>query len=105
MWLSLLLTGIVRGLVGAQPRWIGCKPAPALRIYYANHTSHMDTLALWCALPAELRAKTRPVAARDYWSGAGLKSYVATRGFNALFIERAPEHSDRRRRDDDPLAP
>jgi len=105
MWLSLLLTGIVRGVVGAQPRWIGCKPAPTLRIYYANHTSHMDTLALWCALPAELRAKTRPVAARDYWSGAGLKSWIATRGFNALFIERASDHSDRSRRDEDPLAP
>ena len=100
MWLSLLLTGVVRGLVGAQPRWIGCAPSPALRIYYANHTSHMDTLALWCALPAPLRAKTRPVAARDYWSGGGLKSYVATRGFNALFIERSGGD-----RTQDPLAP
>ena len=105
MWLSLLLTGIVRGLVGATPRWIGCKPTSALRIYYANHTSHMDTLALWCALPAELRARTRPVAARDYWSGGGLRSYIATRGFNALFIERSPEHANQRRRDEDPLAP
>jgi 1-acyl-sn-glycerol-3-phosphate acyltransferase len=100
MWLSLLLTGVVRGLVGAQPRWIGCTPSPALRIYYANHTSHMDTLALWCALPAPLRARTRPVAARDYWSGGGLKSYVATRGFNALFIERSGGD-----RTQDPLAP
>jgi len=100
MWLSLLLTGLVRGLVGAQPRWIGCRPAPTLRVYFANHTSHMDTLALWCALPVELRATTRPVAARDYWSGGGLKSYIATRGFNALFIERAPEN-----REQDPLAP
>jgi 1-acyl-sn-glycerol-3-phosphate acyltransferase len=94
MWLSHLLTFIVRVLVGATPRWIGCRPAPALRIYYANHTSHMDTLALWCALPGELRRRTRAVAARDYWSGAGLKSYIATRGFNALFIERAPGGSN-----------
>jgi 1-acyl-sn-glycerol-3-phosphate acyltransferase len=100
MWLSHLLSGLVRALVGAQPRWIGCKPAPALRIYFANHTSHMDTLALWSALPANLRATTRPVAAADYWSGGGFKSYLATRGFNALFIERNPE-----RRDGDPLAP
>jgi len=90
MWLSYLLTFILRVVVGAHPRWLGSRPSPALRIYYANHTSHMDTLALWCALPSELRAKTRPVAARDYWSGAGFKSYVATRGFNVLFIERAP---------------
>ncbi|HET7063442.1 MAG TPA: lysophospholipid acyltransferase family protein [Rudaea sp.] len=98
--LSQTLTLLMRVLVGAQPRWIGSRPSPALRIYYANHTSHMDTLALWCALPGDLRAKTRPVAASDYWSGPGLKSYIATRGFNALFIER---NADRRERD--PLAP
>ena len=98
--LSQTLTVLMRVLVGAQPRWIGSRPSPALRIYYANHTSHMDTLALWCALPAGLRAKTRPVAASDYWSGAGLKSYLATRGFNALFIERNADKHER-----DPLAP
>ena len=98
--LSQSLTLLMRVLVGAQPHWIGSRPSPALRIYYANHTSHMDTLALWCALPGDLRAKTRPVAASDYWSGAGLKSYLATRGFNALFIER-----DRDKRDGDPLEP
>jgi len=100
LMLSQTLTLLMRVLVGAQPRWIGSRPSPALRIYYANHTSHMDTLALWCALPAELRAKTRPVAASDYWSGAGFKSYIATRGFNALFIER---NADKRERD--PLGP
>jgi len=105
MWLSYVLTFILRVLVGAQPRWIGSKPTNALRIYYAIHTSHMDTLALWCALPGDLRAKTRPVAARDYWSGGGIKSYVATRGFNVLFIDRSPEGSDQTRRDRDPLAP
>lgn len=100
MWLSYPLTFILRTLVGAHPRWIGCKPAPTLRVYYANHTSHMDTLALWSALPAELRARTRPVAAADYWSGGGFKSYLATRGFNALFIERSAS-----KREGDPLAP
>ena len=100
MWLSHLLTLIVRVLVGATPRWIGCKPEPTLRIYYANHTSHMDTLALWCALPGDLRAKTRPVAAKDYWNRAGIRYYLATHAFNALFIERSPENRER-----DPLLP
>jgi len=99
MWLSYPLTFILRTIVGAQPRWIGSRPTAALRIYFANHTSHMDTLALWSALPGHLRARTRPVAAADYWSGGGLKSYLATRGFNALFIERS-----RDQRDGDPLA-
>jgi 1-acyl-sn-glycerol-3-phosphate acyltransferase len=100
LMLSQSLTLLMRVLVGAQPRWIGSRPSPALRIYYANHTSHMDALALWCALPGDLRAKTRPVAASDYWSGAGLKSYIATRGFNALFIERNAD-----KRESDPLGP
>jgi len=99
MWLSHALAAMVRVLVGAQPRWIGSKPSPALRIYYANHTSHFDTLALWCALPTKLRASTRPVAAKDYWS-TGIRAYIATNGFNALFIDRAPD-----KRDGDPLAP
>jgi 1-acyl-sn-glycerol-3-phosphate acyltransferase len=100
MWLSYVLTFIIRVLVGANARWIGCKPAPTLRIYYANHTSHMDTLALWCALPHDLRAQTRPVAASDYWNRGGLKAYIATRGFNALFVERAKD-----KREGDPLEP
>jgi len=100
MWLSHVFAALVRVLVGARPQWIGCKPTPALRIYYANHTSHMDTLALWCALPNHLRATTRPVAASDYWNRGGVRGYIATRGFNALFIER-----DRDKRDGDPLEP
>lgn len=100
MWASYPLVFVLRTLVGAQPRWIGSQPASNLRIYFANHTSHMDTLALWSALPAALRATTRPVAAADYWSGGGLKTWLATRAFNALFIQRNPD-----RRDGDPLAP
>ena len=100
MWLSHVFASMVRVLVGARAQWIGCKPAPSLRIYYANHTSHMDTLALWCALPNTLRKSTRPVAASDYWNRGGVRGYIATRGFNALFIER-----DKERREGDPLEP
>ena len=100
MWMSHLLSAAVRTLVGAQPRWIGSKPSSALRIYYANHTSHFDTLALWCALPTKLRATTRPVAAKDYWCDGGIRSYLAQSGFNALFIDRSADRSA-----GDPLAP
>ena len=98
--LSLAFATLVRLLVGARPQWIGCKPSPALRIYFANHSSHLDTLALWCALPKALRATTRPVAASDYWNRGGVRAYIATRGFNALFIER-----DKDKREGDPLEP
>jgi len=86
-------------LVGARAQWIGCKPSSTVRVYFANHTSHMDTIALWCALPADLRAKTRAVAAADYWHG-GFRGWLARRAFNALLIDRSPENRDR-----DPLAP
>src|ERR1700722_80061 len=94
-----ILVGIVKLLVGAYPRWVGCTPDAAQRLYFANHTSHIDTLALWSALPIRLRRHTHPVAARDYW-GAGLRHYIATKALHAVLIDRAREN-----REDNPLAP
>jgi 1-acyl-sn-glycerol-3-phosphate acyltransferase len=91
---SALLVGVIKLLVGAYARWIGTTPTSTQRIYFANHTSHIDTLAIWSSLPRNLRPHTRPIAARDYW-GKGLKKYIATRGFGAVLIDRAREqHSD-----------
>jgi 1-acyl-sn-glycerol-3-phosphate acyltransferase len=88
MWLSSLLIGTVRLLVGATPRWIGCTPANTQRIYFANHSSHIDTIALWSALPPALRKRTRPVAAADYWGTSSLKRYIVLQGLNAVLIDR-----------------
>lgn len=88
MWLSNLLIGLVRMLVGASPRWIGSQPSHAQRIYFANHSSHIDTVALWSALPPDLRARTRPVAAADYWGKTRLRRYVVLKGLNAVLINR-----------------
>jgi 1-acyl-sn-glycerol-3-phosphate acyltransferase len=96
---SALLVGIVKLLVGAYARWIGTTPSAAQRIYFANHTSHIDTLAIWSSLPPELRRRTRPIAARDYW-GTGFRRYLATRGFGAVLIDRTRENSEA-----DPLEP
>jgi 1-acyl-sn-glycerol-3-phosphate acyltransferase len=96
---SALLVGVVKLLVGAYARWIGTTPGPAQRIYFANHTSHIDTLAIWSALPRALRRRTRPIAARDYW-GSGLRKYIATRGLGAVLIDRARENAEV-----DPLEP
>jgi 1-acyl-sn-glycerol-3-phosphate acyltransferase len=57
-------------------------------VYFANHTSHLDAVVLWAALPRELRKKTRPVAAKDYWSKGWLKPFLAKHAFNAVLIER-----------------
>jgi 1-acyl-sn-glycerol-3-phosphate acyltransferase len=96
---SALLVGVVKLLVGAYARWIGTTPSATQRIYFANHTSHIDTLAIWSSLPRALRPRTRPIAARDYW-GKGLRKYIATRGFGAVLIDRA-----RATPDSDPLDP
>lgn len=96
---SALLVGVVKLLVGAYARWIGSSPDAAQRIYFANHTSHIDTLAIWSSLPRALRRRTRPIAARDYW-GTGLRKYIATRGFGAVLIDRARENPQ-----SDPLEP
>jgi 1-acyl-sn-glycerol-3-phosphate acyltransferase len=89
MWLSKLLIGLVRIVVGASPRWIGTGPSPVQRIYFANHSSHIDTVALWSALPPELRARTRPVAAADYWGNGALRRYIVMKGLNAVLIDRS----------------
>lgn len=97
---SAILVGVTRVLVGAHARWIGCAPSPVQRIYFANHSSHLDTLAIWASLPAPLRARTRPVAARDYWGHGGVRGFIADRGFRAVYIERtASRHTG------DPLEP
>ena len=88
MWLSHALVGLVRLLVGAAPRWSGEGPVARQRVYFANHSSHIDTVALWAALPAPLRSRTRPVAAADYW-GQGLRRHVVIAGLNAVLIDRA----------------
>jgi len=93
------LVGLVQLLVGAYPRWVGCAPEPRQRIYFANHTSHVDTIALWAALPRQLRERTHPVAARDYW-GTGFRRYIATKTLRAVLIDRTREDKTT-----DPLEP
>ncbi len=72
---------------GCTVRWVDCQPDTCQRIYFANHTSHLDAVVLWSALPKTLRAVTRPVAAKDYWSKGFLRPHIAE-SFNALLIDR-----------------
>lgn len=78
----------VRLLCGSQARWLGTVPSGAQRIYFANHTSNLDAVVLWAALPGPLRERTRPVAARDYWIRGRIRPFLAAKVFNALLIER-----------------
>ena len=82
-----VLSFIAKLLSGASARWIDCHPDTCQRIYFANHTSHLDALVVWASLPPHVRALTRPVAAKDYWERGGIRRYLA-RAFNALLIDR-----------------
>jgi 1-acyl-sn-glycerol-3-phosphate acyltransferase len=86
--MSLALLGLVRLLTGAQARWYGCPPKAEQRIYFANHQSHADLVMIWAALPEELRAITRPIAAKDYWKKSKLKQWITTAVFNAVYVDR-----------------
>jgi 1-acyl-sn-glycerol-3-phosphate acyltransferase len=82
------LRGACRLVTGAQPRWLSDPRSTTARVYFANHCSHLDTLVVWSTLPDELRRRTRPVAARDYWDRGAIRRYVAERVFHALLIDR-----------------
>ncbi|HAW44943.1 MAG TPA: 1-acyl-sn-glycerol-3-phosphate acyltransferase [Sutterella sp.] len=79
---------LTRLLVGAYPQWVGCKPSQHQRIYFANHSSHMDTIVMWASLPASLRAKTRPVAAKDYWTQGKIRRRIAIDELNVVLVDR-----------------
>ena len=83
-----LLVGFARFISGASVRYINCEPDTNQRIYFANHTSHLDALVIWSLLPHDVRMLTRPVAARDYWERGRLKPYLAKHVFGAMLIDR-----------------
>jgi 1-acyl-sn-glycerol-3-phosphate acyltransferase len=97
--MGTLLAFIARLVTGAQGHWQGCPPKAEQRIYFANHQSHLDWVLIWAALPHELRATTRPIAARDYWTGSRFKHWLTREVFNAVYVDR--QRSD----DQDPLEP
>jgi 1-acyl-sn-glycerol-3-phosphate acyltransferase len=80
---------LLKAVFLSQPYWVG--PEASIvdkpRIYFANHSSHLDALTLWLSLPYALRQHTRPVAAADYWS-SGFRAILAKRLFKPILIER-----------------
>lgn len=94
-----LISFVARLITGTQGHWKGCAPKAEQRIYFANHQSHLDWVLIWAALPHELRAQTRPIAAKDYWTATPFKHWLTREVFNAVYVAR--QRSD----DQDPLEP
>jgi len=77
---------MIRLLLGIQSYWLGVAPEGGQRVYYANHQSHMDTVAIVGALPAGERRRVRPLAAADFWDRPMLR--LVARWHRAILIER-----------------
>ncbi len=90
-FVASLVVGFARLVTAVRPEWRGCLPSPNPRVYFANHASHGDFVLIWTVLPPALRGATRPVAARDYWGGSGLRAFVGKNVFNAVLIDRVPD--------------
>jgi 1-acyl-sn-glycerol-3-phosphate acyltransferase len=83
-----VLAWIARAISGARVRYSAAMPDASPRVYFANHSSHLDFVVIWASLPPAVRAVTRPVAAADYWSRGRLRRHVAGRVFRAVLVER-----------------
>lgn len=86
-YLRTAAAALTRAVTGISVRYAGVPPVAEQQVFFANHSSHMDFLVLWSALPAEVRVVTRPVAAADYWS-SGLRRRIAVGLFRAVLVER-----------------
>lgn len=85
---ATLICSFARVLTGVQARWLGCKPAPAQRIYFANHSSHADFVLIWASLPEGIRRRTRPVAGSDYWESSPVRRFLIHQVFRAVLVDR-----------------
>jgi 1-acyl-sn-glycerol-3-phosphate acyltransferase len=94
-----LILFFARFITAVRGRWAGVEPTDEQRIYFANHQSHIDWVLIWAALPSDLRAVTRPIAARDYWTATPFKHWITREIFNAVYVSR------QRTDDQDPLEP
>lgn len=91
---SKILVFISKILLGINSRESVPLDRSKQKIYFANHSSHVDTIAIVAALPSKYRKVTKPVAAADYWGKTPLLKYISTKGLNCILISRKPKASD-----------
>ena len=92
---SAILAAAARLICGV-PQWLDKAPPTRQRIYFANHTSHLDFVAIWGSLPPAARLETRPVVGRDYWDGGPVRRLIARRVLRAVLVERGQGSADRK---------
>lgn len=82
------IAAAARAISGVRVRGACSSRRPKQRIYFANHSSHLDFVVIWSALTDEERTHTHPVAAKEFWK-SGLRGYLAQKVFRAVLIERS----------------
>jgi len=92
--INSVLAVLVRTLCGPTVRYHRPIEGTPPRVFFANHSSHLDFLVIWATLPAPVRRLTRPVAARDYWEGGRLRRFLAATFFRGVLIERGRRAAD-----------
>jgi 1-acyl-sn-glycerol-3-phosphate acyltransferase len=94
--IAAAVAGTCRLIGGSAVQW-HCDPhASVQRIYFGNHSSHLDFIFMWSALPPRLRPFGRPVAGRDYWERTWIRRRLASDVFHAVLIDRAHGPTDDR---------
>jgi 1-acyl-sn-glycerol-3-phosphate acyltransferase len=95
--IAALLAAAARAIAGGTVRWAQAPSADRQRVFFANHSSHLDFILIWASLPPRVRKRARPVAARDYWESGRIRRYLARNVFRAVLIDRgAPGDSAER---------
>jgi 1-acyl-sn-glycerol-3-phosphate acyltransferase len=89
--IAALLAGVARIVAGGTVRWAEFPTDARQRIFFANHSSHLDFMLVWSSLPVRLRKRARPVAARDYWEAGPIRRYLARKVIHAVLIDRAAQ--------------
>lgn len=95
-WATIVAGRIARSLVRRWLRWryrlrvsgLQHVPGEVPCVFVANHTSHLDTLAILCALPPRIAARTTPLAAGDAFFSGPLRARLAGVLLNARPVWR-----------------
>ena len=86
--IDTLVAGLSRLVCGPTVAW-HCDPeAKTQRIYFGNHSSHLDFVVLWAVLPRAARRSVRPVAGRDYWEKSAVRRFASRNIFRAILVDR-----------------
>jgi 1-acyl-sn-glycerol-3-phosphate acyltransferase len=91
--IAAVLAATARAFAGGSVRWARLPTDTRQRVFFANHSSHLDFILIWASLPVRLRKRARPVAAHDYWEAGPIRRYLAQSVFNAVLIDRPTQGS------------